>query len=383
MKSRSPQTNAASPAHRALVAVLAVLALVLSAPAMGPHIERASGRVEIGRGEPPAWRPARAGDSLAPGDAVRTGHDGRAEVVLPAGSVRLYGDSLLRLPVVAEKVDAVELDSGSSLFDVLHRAKDGFEVRTPEVVVSIKGTRFLVATGERPEVAVFRGAVGLRELEGRIHELLVREGFTAVGGAGAPFELLWSGAPDPWDGWSDGEAPPLAPESAAVRASERALGIESAKAAARDSARRGAVEQALDRHPDLAENVEKALETRGEQASGKGEAAPPAAPDPDPLVDANDQMLKESYVEAVLNSDPEDSGGVGGGVSNYDVSVVGDSVLITLAGLSWTFDEDELEDIAEGDASFPQPLENTIDTLGETAETVAGTLLGLLDDDDD
>jgi hypothetical protein len=381
MQAQPPRTNTAPPARRALVAALCALALALAAPAMGPHIERASGHVEIGTGEPPVWRAARAGDSLAPGDAVRTGHDGRAEVVLPAGSVRLYGDSLLRLPVEAVGVDAVELDSGSSLFDVLRRADDGFEVRTPEVVVSIKGTRFLVATGERPEVAVFHGTVGLRELHERARELLVREGFTAVGGAGAAFELLWSGAPDPWDGWLDGGSPPRLPESAAVRARERALGIESAKGAAGASARREAVEQALDRHPDLAERVQKAIDV--EQGSGEGVDAP-AAPDPDPMVDvpkgSTDEMLKEHYVETLLNGG---SGAGGGSPPSFDVTLSGENVLIASGGQSWTFDEDQLEDIADGESSFPQPLDQTIGALGETSQTLAERLLGMLDDDDD
>jgi ferric-dicitrate binding protein FerR (iron transport regulator) len=352
---------------------------------MSPHIERTSGSVEIGTGEPPAWRPARAGDSLAPGDAVRTGRDGRAEVALPAGSVRLYGDSLLRLPVVADGVDAVELDSGSSLFDVLRRRDDGFEVRTPEVVVSIKGTRFLVATGERPEVAVFHGTVGLREMHERAHELLVREGFTAVGGgAGGSFELMWSGAPDPWEGWWDGGAPPLVPESAAIRARERALGVESAKAAARDSARREAVEQALDRHPQLAERVQKALESQKETGRGKDADGMPAAPDPDPIVDAprdtGQPMLQEHYVEALLNGSP--AGGGGGPGPSFDVTLEGETVQIASGGLSWIFDEDELEDIAEGESSFPQPLDQTLGALGQTSQSLAEQLLGMLDDDD-
>jgi hypothetical protein len=385
MKTPTPRSLVLSRRRRrAPVCALALLALALLAPTTGPRVEQASGSVEIGRGEPPVWRAARAGDALAPGDAVRTGRDGRAEVVLPAGSVRLYGDSLLRLPLAAASGagEAVELEQGSSLFDVLRRARDGFEVRTPEVVVSIKGTRFLVATGEKPEVAVFHGTVGLRELEGRAHELLVRAGFSAVGGGGAPIELIWSGAPDPWDGWLDGGAPPRAPESAAAGA----RGLESAKAAARANARRGAVEQALDRHPELAKRVEKALEKQAANDAGEASRDVPAAPDLDPLVDASKSekhhKLKESYVEALLN-DPLGNGNGGGGPGpNFDVTLVDDLVLITSDGQSWTFDEDALEDIADGDASFPQPLVVSIGGQGETVEGFANRLLDLLDEDD-
>src|SRR5262245_51112464 len=85
----------------ARVAALSALALMLLAPTGGPRVERALGPVEIGSGEPPIWRPAHEGDALAPGDAVRTGRDGRAELSLPAGSVRLYGDSVLRIPLTS------------------------------------------------------------------------------------------------------------------------------------------------------------------------------------------------------------------------------------------------------------------------------------------
>src|SRR3990172_757524 len=83
------------------VAVLSALAMLLLAPTAGPRVERTRGAVEIGSGEPPVWRAAHEGDALAPGDAVRTGRDGRAELALPAGSVRLYGDSLLRIPLAS------------------------------------------------------------------------------------------------------------------------------------------------------------------------------------------------------------------------------------------------------------------------------------------
>ena len=97
-------------------------------------------------------------------------------------------------------------------------------------------------------------------------------------------------------------------------------------------------------------------------------------------------MLKEHYVEAVLNGAPGNPGGGGGGGNGspgFDVALLGDNVVITSGGQSWSFDEDELEDIAEGEASFPQPLDQTIGALGQTSETVAGQLLGMLDDDDD
>ena len=92
-------------------------------------------------------------------------------------------------------------------------------------------------------------------------------------------------------------------------------------------------------------------------------------------------MLKEHYTEALLNGAPANGGGSSSG-QPFDVTLQGDSVFIARGGQTWSFDEDQLEDIAEGEASFPQPLESTIDSLGETSESVAEKLLGMLDDGD-
>ena len=227
---------------------------------------------------------------------MRTGRDGRAELTLPAGSVRLYGDSLIRLPAIAPtagNADAVELESGSSLFDVLHRDRNLFEVRTPEVVVSIKGTRFLVVAGDQAEVAVFRGSVGVRPGLASARELLVREGFAAVGSSHQPFDLRWSGAPDPWEAWQGGALPPAAPAPAGAGASPEPSDLEAAKNAAKAESRREAVAQAIERHPDVAERVEKAIAKDAGKESKLGDEAVPAAPAPDVVSQGEGKLRQE------------------------------------------------------------------------------------------
>ncbi len=146
-----PRRSGPTHGGRARVIAVALLALFAIAPSQGPHIEQSTGKVELGRGDPLRWQPAQTGDLLAPGDAVRTGRDGRVELDLGTATVRLYGDSLLRVPTDAMGpggTKAVRLERGHSLFDVLHD-DSGFEVRTPEVVASVKGTRFLVGFADR------------------------------------------------------------------------------------------------------------------------------------------------------------------------------------------------------------------------------------------
>jgi hypothetical protein len=176
-----------------------------------PHIVALSGTVEIASGESPAWRAARVGDPLHAGDRVRTQADGRAEIALRTGTARLYESSLLRLPLEAGdgSAEVVDLEEGSSLFDVPPREpRRDFEVRTPEAVAMVKGTRFGVALDRAgAAVSVFRGLVGVRGLSGSaLREVMVRPGATGVGGAGTPFELRVLGAGDPWPSWSAGGA---------------------------------------------------------------------------------------------------------------------------------------------------------------------------------
>jgi hypothetical protein len=365
----------------ACLLALAALAVLMLAPAPGPRVEQVLGRVEIGRGEPPTWRVARQGDPLEPGDVVRTGHDGRAELMLAAGTVRLYGDTLLRLPAVAAqpgKADAVELDQGSSLFDILRRGRDDFQVRTPEVVVSIKGTRFLVVAEQRAEVAVFHGTVGLHRDSGPAHEMLVREGFAAVGGHGLPFELLWSGAPDPWDAWSEGGRPPRAPERSAGATEQTETLVEAAKEAAKQRSRGAAVKQATERHPELASRLEGAIEKKSETGVL---GILPAALDPNPIDppgDGDDDhsgsgSVQENYVEALL------TGGSGGGLS-FEVNTHGDEVEVTSsAGVSVTLTAPELQSLADGLTQPPAPIANAPGVVQGGLLPVVGALLGLLD----
>ena len=153
-----------------LLKVLSCLALatgIAAAASADPSLVVAHGKVEIGHGTPPVWRVAQSGDALAPGDSVRTGAGARAELQLGDNRiVRVYEQSVLRVGTSVTPTGAVrsvELDQGQSIFDVMKKTvADEFDVRTPEVVVSVKGTRFLVAAIDGPDyTAVFRGEVGL------------------------------------------------------------------------------------------------------------------------------------------------------------------------------------------------------------------------------
>jgi FecR protein len=193
---------------------------VAAAAAADPALVTVSGKVEIGRGTPPVWSVAQSGDALAPGDSVRTAAGARAELALGDNRiVRVYEQSVLRVGTSVTPTGAVrsvDLDEGHSIFEVMKKAvADEFDVITPEIIVSVKGTRFLVAAVDGVDyTAVFRGEVGLAGAG--FEAVSVRPGMT-----GAHGELFLTPFGDPWSSWETGAA---APEPALDEGREREVG---------------------------------------------------------------------------------------------------------------------------------------------------------------
>ncbi|BAS26962.1 FecR family protein [Limnochorda pilosa] len=171
------------------------------------------------------WMPLTAGLPLAPGDQVRTGTTGRAElayraeaarlwiepdthvtvggayrtavVVATAGHVRLPGD-LPPFRAAFVRLGAVwaELRSGLSR---LWR----FEVETPTAVAGVRGTRFRLSVAPTGETRLYV-AHGVVELRSRARRVLVAAG--AVANARAEGERTGPVPGDPDDGlpgWDD------------------------------------------------------------------------------------------------------------------------------------------------------------------------------------
>lgn len=243
------------PAPRRFAALVAVLvAAGSSLPAQADTIVRqVSGKVEIGRGEPPVWNPLAVGEAVAPNDRIRTGGDGRVELAVDAGTLRVHENSLLSIPPADAHADRVELENGHSLFDVLRREGRRFEVRTPSVVVSVKGTRFGVeADSESGVVSVYRGVVGVHLSEATDGvETLVREGFLATGGVDLPVELDVLPAGDPWTDWQDPGKGADQRSSSKTRESE----VDRARRSVRRATDGEVVKRAVERKPEIAERL--------------------------------------------------------------------------------------------------------------------------------
>jgi hypothetical protein len=183
------------------------LGLLISVPALAEiRISEMEGPVEVGRGDPVVWAEAATDQVLGAGHSVRTGPGGRVELALGSGrTARVYENSVLRLPGVAKNgADAVpttHLSRGHSLFDITPGSSpSGFEVRTPEVVVSVKGTRFMVAAPDAGPhgTSVFRGAVAMSESGTGSESVRVVPGLMALL-EGQHIRLGETPFNDPWD----------------------------------------------------------------------------------------------------------------------------------------------------------------------------------------
>jgi hypothetical protein len=283
-----------------------------------PRVGLAVGTVEIGRGQPPVWGPAQGGEFLSPGDSVRTGPGGRVELELGTGTVRVYENSLLRLPsdaVGKEGARAVELEGGTSIFDILRRKRDAdaFKVRTPEAVVMVKGTRFSVALDGGLAVSVFRGLVGVLSFAETLeHEVLVRPGFTAIVGGDLPIELKLKDMPDPWEAWAKGEPAPTLKQGADRDQPPANLAVEEARSKALEAADPSVIQQAMERDPELrkrmlemSELAERAedSETRGRRRHNfEGHVTQPGIGGPGSGPDASSGLYWETLPNSGVNA---------------------------------------------------------------------------------
>lgn len=350
-------------------AALLVGSLLIAASGAGAESRaaRVSGAVELGRGTPPAWRALAAGDTLEPGDAVRTGRDGRAELLLEGSEVRLYGDSLLRLPGAASAAgeSGVDLEQGSSLFDVRPGRSAPFEIRSPEVIVSVKGTRFAVDLSQAlAEVAVFRGEVGVRSpIAAGADEVLVREGFSAAGSRSAAFELFLHLSEDPWDGWASGAARAPTPRRARVSVAPSERALAAAQHSAGEVSRREAIARTLERRPELAARIAEIGSDAAGSPLGGGAIQ-------DGVLDSRRTDLQRDLTERALES-----------ALGLDIAVVAGAIQITdlQQALTTTLSASELLQVSSGQSALPATLTTLLSSQGiQNDEAFAGALLRLL-----
>ena len=152
--------------------VLAVFMLLhVGAPAIAEdaawRVGKSSGDVSItSSGVQPAALTAET--TLKPGDAIRTGRNGRALLLRGEESILIEPNSVIGIP--AEKKEGLSTTilqrAGSILLEVEKRNVQHFEVETPYLAALVKGTRFRVTVDKRgARVDVLRGQVEVSDFK--------------------------------------------------------------------------------------------------------------------------------------------------------------------------------------------------------------------------
>jgi hypothetical protein len=115
------------------------------------------------------------GMTLQPGDAVRTGQNGR--VLLTRGNETILVSANSAVSIPKDKKDGLSTtilqQAGSILLEVEKRGIKHFEVETPHLSAVVKGTRFHVTVnGNDSRVGVFKGQVEVTDFRSGQHTLV-------------------------------------------------------------------------------------------------------------------------------------------------------------------------------------------------------------------
>ncbi len=150
-----------------LVAPVILAAFAFSAEAV--RIGSVKGRVEVRRSQAQVtrWNALKKGQSLKPGDTVRTGQGGKVELKLDDGSKVVVGPSS-RVKVQESspnKLFYLAVGKMKSFVKKL-RPNNAFEVRTPVAAAAVRGTVFEMGFDEEGKAGyleVDRGSVLLTQ----------------------------------------------------------------------------------------------------------------------------------------------------------------------------------------------------------------------------
>ena len=140
------------------------------------------------------WVPLVRGAVVLDGHKVRTGPDGRVDLLRGTEVVKLGPDTQIELREGAGKMTGVKLSSGVITADVERRNVQHFSIQTPNMAAVVKGTVFTVSfDGRSTRVDVDRGIV---QVQDTLNDLVVdlARGQQATVSQEAPLEVSGPGA---------------------------------------------------------------------------------------------------------------------------------------------------------------------------------------------
>ena len=142
-------------------------------------VRSVSGDAQFQKGDS-AWQPLAGGQSVAEGDAIRTSGNGRVVLARDDESITVAANSSFEVAPAADgMLTTIAQKLGTLMFKVHKRPDRHFEVKTPYLVATVKGTTFTVSVdGGGSAVHVTEGLVQVGNLHGS-DILMLRPGETA------------------------------------------------------------------------------------------------------------------------------------------------------------------------------------------------------------
>ena len=169
-----------------LFAVLVWIAIPLFAQDPAGSFSYVKGEVLIKADKGQDWKAAKAGTPFFPLDQIRTGEEGKAELMFKNGNI-IWISSMSNMVIQnmeSNKVDKTEKTKVKLMFgrvtnsvEKMFDEKSKFEVETDSAVAAVKGTKFFMDySGEQDntEVGVFEGSVLVDNKKGE--QQVVEEG---------------------------------------------------------------------------------------------------------------------------------------------------------------------------------------------------------------
>ena len=140
------------------------------------------------------WIPLFRGELVLDGAQVRTGQDGRVDLVRGAEVIALEPGTRIELHEGQGNVTSVEMASGTLTADVERRNVQHFSVQTTYLAAIVKGTRFTISVGGgTAQVSVNRGTVQVQDTINDLVADIVR-GQEAQVSPDSPLEIGGPGA---------------------------------------------------------------------------------------------------------------------------------------------------------------------------------------------
>ena len=138
-----------------------------------------------------AWQPLAGAESVVEGDGIRTSGNGRVVLSRDDESITIAANSSFSVAPAADgMLTTIAQKLGTLMFKVHKRPDRHFEVKTPYLVATVKGTTFTVSVdGGGSAVHVTEGLVQVGDLRGA-DSLMQWSPFTAEACIPSPLEYL-------------------------------------------------------------------------------------------------------------------------------------------------------------------------------------------------